>query len=299
MRILLLSGGNSNEREVSIRSGRAVATAVKELGHDLIEADPASKDFRLEENYQGIDLVFPVLHGAGGEDGVIQKQLEKLGVKFVGSGSTASKLCFDKWAYKELLLADNLPASAGRLVTNNDLDDEYFKGPFVLKPVEGGSSLDTLIARQPGEDSMNQAEQLLNRYESMLLEPIIDGTEVTVGILGDEALPIIEIVPPEGLEFDYENKYNGATRELCPPETVSEELQKQAQELALKIHRLTGCSAMSRTDIIIDNDNKLHVLETNTIPGMTEQSLYPKMGRTAGYEWIDFIGKLISLSVNG
>lgn len=297
MHILLLAGGPSNEHDVSVRSGQAVAKAFNELGHTYKVIDPGELDFNLMNHLEGVDLVFPALHGAGGEDGTLQKILEDVGVKFVGSGSSASEICFDKWQYKELLLTNELPASNGKLVTPENQNDQWFSRPYVLKPIEGGSSLDTQIVRSPNDQTKAEAADLLEKYSKMLLEPIIEGTEITVGILGDQALPVIEIVPPEGREFDYENKYNGATQELCPPQNVGEDIQDQAKELALKIHQLCGCRHMSRTDMIIDSSGNLHVLETNTIPGMTDQSLLPKMANEAGMPMKDFVSKLIDLAV--
>lgn len=297
MHILLLAGGSSGEHDVSLRSGQAVAEALDELGHTYDLVDPGALDFNLVDHLNGADLVFPALHGAGGEDGTLQKVLEDAGIKFVGSGSASSELCFNKWAYKQLLLTNELPASTGKLVDKNGLDDEWFASPHVLKPIDGGSSLDTQIVRLPNKQTLEAAAALLERYGQMLLEPIIEGTEITVGILGEDALPVIEIIPPDGLEFDYENKYNGATQELCPPVNVSQDIQTKAKELALKIHGLCGCKDMSRTDMMIDKSGNLHVLETNTIPGLTNQSLLPKMAAQAGYSMADFVDRLTKLAL--
>lgn len=298
MHILLLAGGNSNERDVSLRSGQAVAGALDSLGYTYTLADPAQPDFKLEEHVYNIDVVFPALHGSGGEDGILQAELERLGIPCVGSGSQASKLCWDKMAYKEFLIDHDLPASRGKIVSQQDIHDDLFHKPYVLKPIEGGSSLDTQIARVIDDASTQASLNLLKIYPHMLLEPLITGVEITVGILDMEPLPAIEIIPPEGLEFDYENKYNGATQELCPPRHVGENLQLRAQELALKIHQLVRCEGMSRTDMIIDTDHNLHVLETNTIPGLTEQSLLPKMAATAGYTMPQLVDKLLNLALS-
>jgi D-alanine-D-alanine ligase len=297
MNVLILAGGISNEHDVSVRSGQSVSEAIRKLGHDITEADPSAEDFDLVTLVTGADVVFLALHGKGGEDGVLQTQLEQLGVPFVGTGSRASALCFDKSAYKRLLKENDLPASIGEEVELADITKELFDKPYVLKPIEGGSSLDTQIVRSPTEQYRREAKELLSRYPKMLLEELIEGTEITIGILDQEPLPVIEIVPPEGLEFDYENKYNGATQELCPPVTVSLDKQKEAQELALKIHNLTGCRDMSRTDMMIDQNGKLHVLETNTIPGLTNQSLLPKMAKEAGYTMPQFVDKLLELAL--
>lgn len=297
MHVLILSGGSSNEREISLRSGRAAAQAVQELGYACTLADPTDSNFSLEHYLEGIDVVFPLLHGAGGEDGSIQARLEQAGIPFVGSGSLASALCFDKWSHKQLLLKRDLPASKGIKITHNDMDQTDFSQPFVLKPFDGGSSLDTLIIRRPDKSAKEQAAALLKRYPSMLLEPLIEGTEITIGILDQEPLPVVEIQVPDGLEFDYENKYNGRTREICPPESISKQHQARAQELALRVHNLCGCRHLSRTDMIIDADGNFHILETNTIPGFTDASLYPLMARQAGYSMPQLVDQLINLTL--
>lgn len=297
MNILLLVGGRQGEHEVSLRSGQAVARAFDALGYEYTQADPGDPNFDLDKSLAGVDLVFLALHGRGGEDGGLQAELEKRAIRFTGAGSEASHLCSDKWVYKQLLAKEDIPTPKGDLVTIHDMNSPLFKKPYVLKPCDEGSSLDTHIVRKPNADELADDKRLLENHEEMLLEELIEGTEITVGVLGDEALPIIEIIPPEGREFDYHNKYNGETQELCPPQHVSEELQDQAKLLALRIHRLTGCRVMSRTDIMIDSDGDLFVLETNTLPGMTEQSLYPKMGLTAGYAWPEFIDRICQLSL--
>jgi D-alanine-D-alanine ligase len=282
MRILVLAGGDTDERDVSLRSGSSVADALKAGGHQASLFDPTQAELTpaLAKEY---DVAFPVIHGRGGEDGDLQQQLEDIGLAYVGSDVASSKLCIDKWAYREAMLQADLPMANAAVVSLDDyLNNPLATKPYVLKPVSGGSSIDTFIVRDPASAPHDQIWDAFSRHKQMLLEELIEGIELTIGILGDQSLPVIEIVPPEGAEFDYENKYNGATQELCPPENVSAELQAQAQELALKAHQLAGCRDFSRTDIMIDRSNKLVILETNTIPGMTDQSLFPKMANTAG-----------------
>ena len=235
--VLVLAGGTSGEREVSLSSGKAVVAALQTAGHEVEVRDPADGLDELEPLLAKIDVVFPALHGVGGEDGTIQTWLEEHKLPFVGSGSAASRLCFDKAAYKQFLQAHNLPTPAGHTV---DLDhiwaDDLTREPFVLKPVDGGSSIDTFIVREPALAPRQDIEQALRLHSVMLLEKLISGTELTVAILKDKALPVIEIVPPKDGEFDYENKYNGQTAELCPPQHITSEVQQAAQALALKIH---------------------------------------------------------------
>lgn len=292
MQILLLAGGTSNERDVSLRSGASVAAALEKAGHHVKLVDPKDSS-DIESLVKDIDVVFLALHGKGGEDGTLQAELERLSIPFVGSGSNASRLCFDKAAYKQCLLDDTLPVVSGRTVTKADIDDPAFMQPYVLKPINGGSSLDMQIVRSPDESTRNAANDLLLTYTHMLLEPLIEGVEITVGVLNQTALPVMEIIPPEGAEFDYENKYNGATKEICPPLHVSESKQHEVRLLAEAIHKLTGCAQLSRTDMIIDTSGRIHVLETNTIPGFTNQSLFPKMAHEAGYSMEQLADELV------
>lgn len=296
MNILLLAGGSFGEREVSLWSGQAVARAFDELGYDYNLVDPKEPDFDITKHLEGVDLVFVAMHGRGGEDGTYQRILEEKGIPFVGSGSKASELCTDKWAFKKLLNDNGIRTPKGELVSLHRMDSLLFDKPYVLKPCDEGSSLDTQIVRNPSPEAFAESKRLLGTHEEMLIEELITGHEITVGILENKALPVIEVIPPVGREFDYQNKYNGESQELCPPKNISDDLQKQAQELTEKIHALAGCKDLSRTDIIIDQDDRLYVLETNTLPGMTEQSLYPKMGAAAGYSWSQLIEKLCALA---
>ena len=293
--VIVLAGGTSDEREVSLRSGQAVAEALR-IKYQVTVLNPA--DGLPTDQLQVADVIFPLLHGAGGEDGSLQKQLDELGVAYVGSGYQASAICFDKWQYKQLLAQQGLPTPNGQLV-----DEAHFENsplslqPFVLKPFDGGSSVDTYICRDVTALNKNQISGLFSRHPKMLLEALIDGTEITVAVFGDRALPVIEIIPPADGEFDYENKYNGQSQELCPPQNVAEVLQQQAQKLALQSHHLTGCRDFSRTDIMIDRVGQLWLLETNTIPGMTNQSLFPKAAAVAGISMPKLVDQLVQMAL--
>jgi D-alanine-D-alanine ligase len=255
----------------------------------------------VSDNFEKIvdcDVIFPVLHGSGGEDGTLQAKLEKQGVKFVGSDTRASKICFNKWNYKQLLQKSNLLTPKGNLIDKLGFDSNQLTAqPFVLKPVDGGSSIDTFIVRDPTKIPHIAIAETFDRHPSMLLEELIEGSELTVGILGEQALPIIQIIPPENGEFDYENKYNGASQEIISPKNIDPKIQRAAQDLALKAHRLTGCRDFSRTDMIVDRQGKIFVLETNTIPGMTDQSLYPKMANAAGLSMPELVTKLVNFAL--
>lgn len=296
-RVLVLDGGTSDEREISLRSGTSVIAALRAAGHDVREYDTASGINTA--TVADTDVVFPVLHGKGGEDGVLQAQLDALGVPYVGTGADASARCFDKWQFKQLLSAHDLPQAAGTLVDETGFwASELIRSPFVLKPNDGGSSVDTLIVRNLAQRPHKATIQtLFARHDHMLFEALIPGAEITVSVLGEMALPVVEIIPPESGEFDYENKYNGKTQELCPPEHVSAAAQLQAQDLALRTHKLAGCRDFSRTDMIIDSRGSIYILETNTIPGMTDQSLFPKAAAAAGITMPQLVDRLVQMAL--
>lgn len=292
----VVCGGQSTEREVSLRSGAAVAEALQTAGYQVQTSDLAETSV---DTMTGCDVVFPVLHGAGGEDGTLQAELEKRGANYVGSGAEASQLCFDKWQYRQLMTAYDLPMATATLVqTGNYQQHPLAARPYVLKPLTGGSSIDTYIVRDPAAAPHSQIADTFNRFPTMLMEQLIVGTELTVGVLGDAPLPVIEIIPPPSGEFDYENKYNGASQELCPAQHVSPAVQQAAQALAVRAHQLAGCRDFSRTDIMCDEAGKLFILETNTIPGMTEQSLFPKMALAAGIDMPALCSQLVELALN-
>ncbi|HSH18699.1 MAG TPA: D-alanine--D-alanine ligase [Candidatus Saccharimonadales bacterium] len=298
--VALLSGGSSSEREVSLRSGQAVQTALETAGYTVRAVDPAPlHSEELLAALEGCDVVFPVLHGAGGEDGVPQAWLQEHGFAFIGADEASSAVCFDKARYKQAVEQFGIPLAPGELVNLETFQQAELAGkPYVLKPNDGGSSVDTFIVRDPAGADMDAITQAFKKYGVLLLEELIEGTEITVAVLDDAALPVIEIIPPEDGEFDYENKYNGKSQELCPPEHVDTTLQKQAQTIALKIHRQLRLRDMSRTDMMIRaSDNTLFVLETNTIPGMTDQSLLPKAAAEAGIDMPALVSRLVEVAL--
>lgn len=296
MKILVLGGGDGPERDVSLRSAAAIRDGLTDLGHDVRSADPAEGEAALRQAAGDCDMIFPILHGVGGEDGTLQGLLDDFGKPYLGSGVEVSKLCFDKPQLKALLVENGIDTPKSEVVTASTFGrSELSLAPFVLKPVADGSSMGTIIARTMQYDH-EQAQRLLEDYGEMLLEEMINGVEITVAVLGEKALPVVEIVPPEGKEFDYENKYNGATSELCPPINVSGALQVQAQELAERIHELSGARHLSRTDMMIDEAGTIYVLEINTMPGMTGQSLFPKAATVAGLPWVRLVERLVELT---
>lgn len=291
MKILVLGGGNSTEREVSLRSAAAVARALKQVDFEVIEADPINGLY-----VKPGDIVFPILHGHGGEDGSLQLQLESRRAPYLGSDSSTSAICFDKALTRKKLVLAGLPVAKGDKVNHTTYaDHELAKTPHVLKVSKGGSSIGTYIVRDTSKIDSKKVTEVFNLDATALIEELVLGNEITVSILDDQALPVIEIVPPADGEFDYNNKYNGKTQELCPPKNIDERTQKAAQELGLKVHRALGARHLSRVDIIVRPNGQMVVLELNTMPGMTEESLYPLSARQAGIDMPSLMKKFVEL----
>ena len=294
MKILVLGGGLSPERQVSLRSAKNIANAARAAGFEVQEADPAD-GFSILDGLKDT-VVFPILHGKNGEDGVIQKELEDRKLPYLGSSSQASAECFDKWQSRTLMQEAGIPMPKAYLVNEKTYRTQALASlPHVLKIVHGGSSIGVLIVRDPSKVAEHEINEIFAMEEQAVLEELIGGTEITIPILGNKALPVIEIRPPTNAEFDYENKYNGATAELCPAESVSAELQAQARVLAEKVHQATNCRHLSRVDMMLDKSGQLYVLETNIMPGLTEQSLYPKAAAVAGYDMPKLIKQFVDL----
>ncbi len=297
MKVLVLGGGSSAEREVSLRSAEAVRSALVGLGHEVVTADPRDGTEVVRSAARGCGVVLPILHGAGGEDGVIQRLLDEIGLPYLGSGVVASELCFDKVALKEVMRTNGIRTPRSEVVTAETFaGSALVQAPFVLKPVQDGSSVGMMICRELPYDE-DRARALLAQHGQMLVEELIVGTEITVAVLGQEALPVIEIVPPAGEEFDYDNKYNGATKELCPAVNVAAAVQAEARATAERLHELAGCRHLSRTDMMVEGDGQLYVLEVNTMPGLTGQSLFPKAAAAAGLDWLSLVARLVEAAV--
>jgi len=294
MRIGVLLGGNSAEREVSLASGKAILAACKELGHDVLDLDPEFDMKLLVPDLLTVDLVFNGLHGGDGENGVIPGFLQSLGVKYTGSKTEASAICMDKRTSKALVHRKDLLTPNWVSLANNDplpsVGDMVF--PVVIKPNDQGSTIGLTVVKNESEldDAIELARQFAN---VVLIEEFIVGKEITVTVIGDKAYPIVEIVPSHGL-YDYECKYNKGMTEYFCPAIIDKDLTKAIHESALKIHRLLGCRHYSRVDFRLDKNGRAWFLELNTLPGMTETSLVPKSAKASGLSFPELIQTIIN-----
>lgn len=294
MKILVLGGGISPEKDVSLRSAANVQDALIKAGFEVIFYDPANGVEELLRLAKSCDLVFPILHGVGGEDGTLQKIFKENDIKYLGSNVKASQNCSDKFKFYKICRENNINVPKTEVVDKSSIKDSSLsENPFVLKPINGGSAIDTFIMRRVPND-FAIFDEVFDKYKEMILEELIIGREVTCGVLNGKSLPVVEIIPPPGEEFDAENRYNGRSQELCPPENIDEKTQKEIQGLTLKVHKILNCGHLSRTDMIVANDS-IHVLELNTIPGLTKASLYPKEAETAGLSMEELVKEFVRL----
>jgi D-alanine-D-alanine ligase len=291
--ISVLLGGPSAEREVSLRSGAAVARALRSLGHTVHEIDPTPGDLRLPA---GTDVVFLALHGTYGEDGTVQAELEALGVPYTGCDVEASRLAFDKVLTKQRCLEAGVPTA--RFAVLDSVTAPWPRGwspPVVLKPVRQGSSVGLRFVERV-EDWPAALSEAFRFDHEVLMEERILGREVTVGILGDEALPVVE-VRPKGGAYDYRHKYTaGETDYLCPA-PFDEETTRRIQDAGLGAFRAVGGREYARVDAMVRANGEPVVLEVNTLPGMTETSLLPKAAAAAGLSYAALCQRMVALAL--
>ncbi len=293
MKMGVLFGGNSAEREVSLSSGKAIIAACKALGHDVVELDPQNGMERLIPDLTVLDVVFNSLHGGDGENGVIPGFLQVLGICYTGSGNEASAICMDKRVSKALVHRKGFATphwiSFGKDDPIPSMVDMEF--PIVVKPNDQGSTIGLTVVREIS--GIENAIVLARKYASVvLIEEFIAGREITVAVIGDSAYPIVEIVPSHDL-YDYECKYTkGMTDYFCPAD-IEKYITKAIQDSAVKIHKLLGCRHYSRMDYRLDENGKAWFLEVNTLPGMTETSLVPKAAGAAGLSFPELIQTII------
>ena len=335
MKIAVLCGGLSNERDVSISSGTGIARALRALGHPtvlidlflgcasaddgLFTTDERDSAFFVKENVpdlasvramrpgQGLigpnvlevcraaDIVFLALHGEEGENGKIQALFDLYGIRYTGSGYLGSAVAMNKSLTKTILTQAGIPVPKGLLLHRGQEPFADPGFPCVVKPCSGGSSVGTTIAFDPEEYA--SALELAFRYEdSVIAEGYIEGRELTVGVIDGKAMPVIELIPKNGF-YDYKNKYQaGLTVELCPA-PITEAETESVQRLAERVYAALGLEAYGRADFIMDRDGVIYCLEANTLPGMTPTSLIPQMGAAMGMDYGALCQKLIDVSL--
>lgn len=334
MKIIVLAGGLSDERDVSFSSGSLIANALLENNHEVMLMDlflgDKHPEFPLiyhtkEENFKyeykvpeeepnldsiksmnksdhlvcdnlidickNADYVILALHGSIGENGELQSLLDIYNIPYSGSSALGCMISMNKDIAKRLMLKDNILTADWELVDFNKKIE--YKYPCVVKPCSNGSSVGISIVHSQSE--LDHAIDLAKKYEDeIMIEKLIEGREFTVGILDNKALPVIEIVPKKGF-YDYKNKYqSGLTEEICPA-NIDDNITKNMQDIALKVHKLLHLGKYSRIDLMMDQDNNIYCLEANTLPGMTPTSLLPLAAKTSGISYNELCELLIDL----
>jgi D-alanine-D-alanine ligase len=292
LNIVVMLGGPSAEREVSLRSGAAVSKALRSRGHNVTELDPKKKWFLPA----GTDVVYLALHGSYGEDGTVQQELDRTGVPYTGCDAESSRIAFDKVLTKQRCIEKGVPTAKFAVIRSiNDSWPREMMPPCVLKPVHQGSSVGLYFIDRVDQFAPAVADDLQFDNE-LLLEERIVGRETTVGILKDAALPIVEVRPKQG-SYDYKNKYTaGATEYLCPA-PFDEATTRRIQEAGLAAFRAVNGRDYGRVDVMVRENGEPVVLEVNTLPGMTETSLLPKAAAAAGFSYTDLCQMQIELAL--
>ena len=294
-RIAVLMGGPGSERDVSLATGRGVSKALRSLGAEVIDVDVRDENFALPKD---IDLAFITIHGTFGEDGQLQKILEERGVAYTGDCVEASRAAFDKILSKEKFRDHNVITPEWEVVEVGQRPT--ISVPLVVKPARQGSTVGVVIVKNASE--LDSAMADAGKYDQkLLIEKFVSGRELTIGILGDQALPILEIIPKGGF-YDFNNKYpflnpqaGGGAEHVCPAK-IDPNKTKQVQKQALHAFRALGLVVYGRVDVLLPDSGNPSVLEVNTIPGMTEASLLPEAAAAAGINYVDLCARIIALS---
>lgn len=298
LHVAVLMGGWSAEREVSLRSGADVAAALESLGHRVTSID-MGRDVAERLREAAPDVVFNALHGTPGEDGTVQGLMDLMGLRYTHSGVETSVIAIDKELTKMVLVPRGIRMPAGKIVASESLyEGDPMARPYVVKPVNEGSSVGVAIVAEGGnygDPIGRESEGPWRHFERLLAEPFIRGRELTVAVLGDEALAVTELQPKSGF-YDYDAKYTeGMTLHVCPAE-VPPEIEAAAMAMALEAHRGLGCRGCSRADFRWDDQKGeagLYLLEINTQPGMTPLSLVPEQARYRGLSYAQLVQRIV------
>ena len=285
-KVAVMMGGPSAEAEVSLRSGAAVANALRTAGYAVDEVNPKSGRLKFAAD---VEAVFIALHGAFGEDGVVQRKLRDMGMPYIGSGPEASRVSLDKLASKRVFAAAQIPTADFEVLTAPG--PHTLPLPLVVKPASEGSSIGLHCVRRNAnwDDALRDA---LAHGNPVLVEKYIPGRELTVGILGEDALPVVEICAPKGW-YDYKAKYTKGRTQYLVPAPLTAKQAARAQELARRVFCALGCRDLGRVDMRLTPQNELFVLEMNTIPGFTETSLLPKAAAAAGINFVELCNRIM------
>ena len=298
-KIGVLMGGWSSEREISLLSGQRVLNSLKGQGFQAVGVD-ISRNFTEQIKRAKIDLAFVILHGRPGEDGTIQGYLDLLGIPYTGSGVTASAICIDKVTTKMLFERVGIPTPS-YFVIEAGVDvaavvaqaEKKFGYPMIAKPRAEGSSVGIeLLEGRRG--AVERSERVRRGFGDILLEQFVPGMIATVGILVDEPLPILELVPKRQAFYDYEAKYTRGETEFVLPARIEPKVADKIKELALKAHKLMGCSGFSRVDMVVRHGKQPYFLEINTLPGLTDISDFPAEAEHAGISYDEMIFRVLA-----
>ena len=287
-------GGKSRERSISIQSGKACFNIIKKMGYLTYKFDPILK---IEENIKKInpDVVFNCLHGKYGEDGEIQKILEKLKIPYTHSGIKSSQNAMDKITSKKIFLKNNIKTPNYKLIRKiSDLDNKISKFKFIIKPVSEGSSLGVEIFEKISKANILKIKKLLNKYKSLIQESFIEGKEIQTAVIGNKAIGSVEIIPKRKF-YDFKAKYLSSAKTIhkIPPE-ISETLHLKIKKIAFKAHKVLKCKGVTRSDFRVTKQGLIYILETNTQPGMTKLSLVPEIAMKHGMNFKKLVNWMIN-----
>ncbi len=303
--VAVLMGGWSSEREVSLTSGKGIVAALEKLGHRVTAVD---MDHTVAQRIAEIkpDIVFNALHGTPGEDGSVQGMLDLMGVKYTHSGLTASAVAMDKQIAKTILIAAGIRVPGGRIVESKEIfTADPLPRPYVLKPVNEGSSVGVAIVTADGNYGnpvAPGAEGPWNHYDELLAEPFIAGRELTVSVVGEEALAVTELRATRGF-YDFDAKYTDGLTQHIVPADIHPDATQEAMQMALAAHHALGCKGVTRSDFRYDdtknNPGTLYLLEVNTQPGMTPLSLVPEQAKYRGMSYEQLVQRILDLAEEG
>jgi D-alanine-D-alanine ligase len=293
-KIGVLYGGTSSEREISLKSGKAVINALKKLKLKAAAID-VGKDAAEKIKKEKIDIAYIALHGPMGEDGTIQGMLEVMGIPYTGCGVFSSSASMDKNISKVLFKCAGVLTPEWFTLKKFEMVPEIKKYPVVVKPVDQGSAIGVTIVKKASEFAA-AAKEAFKFGNEIMVEQFVKGREITVGVLDGQALPVVEIVP-KGKFYDFKSKYGKGGSKHIIPARISENAYNQAQYYAELVNKTFKCRAVCRIDMIVDGSGKTWVLENNTVPGMTETSLLPDAAKAAGISFEELVLKILECSL--